>query len=41
MKLGDTSVAELPDDARRALTYLVVPESDEYIAIMAVLESSP
>ena len=41
MTLGDASIAEAPDDARRALTYLVVPESDEYIAIMAVLESSP
>jgi hypothetical protein len=41
MTPSDASVAEVPDDARRTLTYLVVPESDEYIAIMAVLESSP
>jgi uncharacterized protein (TIGR02677 family) len=32
--------ADLPDDARRAVTYLVSPESDEYIEIMSVLESS-
>jgi uncharacterized protein (TIGR02677 family) len=30
----------LPDDARRAVAYLVAPESDEYIAIMRVLEAA-
>lgn len=36
----DDQASRLPDDARRAVTYLVVPESAEYIAIMAALEGS-
>ena len=36
----DTIVAMQPGDARAVLIYLVVPESDQYIAIMDVLESS-
>lgn len=34
-------VAPATDDGRRAVAYLVAPESDDYIAIMAVLEASP
>jgi hypothetical protein len=29
------------EDGRRAVAYLVAPESDEYIAVMSVLEASP
>ena len=39
--LGDDEPAvSVPDDSRRTVTYLAVPESTEYIGIMAVLESS-
>lgn len=38
--LADVRAPGPPDDARRAVAYLVAPESDEYVAIMAVLEGS-
>jgi uncharacterized protein (TIGR02677 family) len=38
--LGGSPEAERPDDARRAVGYLVAPESDEYVAVMSVLEGS-
>jgi uncharacterized protein (TIGR02677 family) len=38
--LGGSAESGQPDDARRAVAYLVAPESDEYVAIMSVLEGS-
>lgn len=38
--LRDNPEPEPPDDARRAVSYLVAPGSDEYVAIMSVLEGS-
>ncbi|MCW2691228.1 MAG: hypothetical protein JWR37_6118, partial [Mycobacterium sp.] len=39
--LGDDEPAvSVPDDSRRSVTYLAVPESTEFIGIMALLESS-
>lgn len=38
---GTVGSAPEPQDGRRAVAYLVAPESEEYIAVMAVLEASP
>jgi len=38
---GDGRVFGMPDDTRRVVAYLAAPESDEYVAIMSVLEGSP
>lgn len=38
--LGGKPDSNSPDDSRRAVAYLVAPESDEYVAIMSVLEGS-
>jgi hypothetical protein len=38
--LRDNREPGSPEDARRAVTYLVARESDEYVAIMSVLEGS-
>lgn len=39
-RLRDNPEPGSPDDARRAVSYLVAPGSDEYVAIMSVLEGS-